>query len=98
MLHEKITIVNIYPVCKEYCFLPNTTIKELFPSIEQYVVGTIATIVIVAYQMGSQCTIEIKDGNNDNDKAVISTYLSIILIPKQFNYVCSSYLYTIFFT
>ena len=29
VLHEKSSIMNIEPVCKEYCFIPNTTIKSL---------------------------------------------------------------------
>ena len=98
VMHEKSSIMNIEPICKEYCFIPNTTIKELLTSTKQYRVGTIDVIVIVAYQMGTQCTIEIKYGNMGNDKAIVSTYLSIILTPKQFNYVYSFLIrYSIFF-
>ena len=97
MLHEKISIMNIEPICKEYWFIPNTTIKELLITTEQYPVGTAVAIVTATYQMGTQCTIEIKDGNMDNDKVIVSTYLSIILTPKQFNYVYSFFQYSIFF-
>ena len=66
------SIENISLVCHEYNFIPNTSIKTLLEQTEQYVLGTIGAIVTSAKKTGTQYTLEVKDGNSENDKATIS--------------------------
>ena len=73
LVHGKSIVSNIDPVCKEYCFIPNTTIKELLASTDHYAIGMIVAIVTRAQQSCMQFYLEIKDGNTDNDKAIVST-------------------------
>ena len=87
---QKTTIENIPLVCQEYTFIPNTCIKELLQTVDKYAVGTIGAIVTSTKISGSQYILEIKDGNSDHDKAIVSKFASIHLCCKIFSS-CSFY-------
>ena len=87
---QQTTIENIPLVCQEYTFIPNTCIKELLQTVDKYAVGTIGAIVTSTKKSGSQYILEIKDGNSDYDKAIVSKFTSIHLSCKIFS---SCYLY-----
>ena len=87
---QQTTIENIPLVCQEYTFIPNTCIKELLQTVDKYVVGTIGAIVTSTKISGSQYILEIKDGNSDYDKAIVSKFASIHLSCKNFSS-CSFY-------
>ena len=71
------TIENIESVCEEYFFIPNTTIKRLLATTEQYTLGTIVAIVISAKKLGTQHVLEIRNGYSENDKAMVRLFLHI---------------------
>jgi hypothetical protein len=70
LVDQHTSIENIAHVCQEYNFIPNTSIKILLATTEQYALGTIGAIVTTAKKLGTQYTLEIKDGNSENDKAI----------------------------
>jgi hypothetical protein len=59
------------PICKEYTFIPNTTIRQFADNIDMYPIGTIGVVVTLARKIGLQYTLHIKDGNTDNDKEMV---------------------------
>ena len=69
-------------VCQEYSFIPNTCIKDLLRTIDRYAVGTIGAIVTGTKKSGTQYILEIKDGNSEYDKAIVSKFASIHLSCK----------------
>ena len=76
------TIENITSICQEYYFVPNTTIRRLILSTESYTLGTIGAIVTSAKKLGMQHVLEIKDGNSENDKAMVSIFLPMHVVHK----------------
>ncbi|KAH9309759.1 hypothetical protein KI387_002311, partial [Taxus chinensis] len=69
LLNNNSTIENIPPVCNEFKFIPNTTIKQLLRSTDNYTIGTLAAVVTTARKSGTQFVFEIKDGLSVEDKA-----------------------------
>lgn len=77
VVDQHTSIENISPICDEYNFIPNTPIKTLLEQTEQYVLGTIGAIVTSAKKIGTQYTLEVKDGYLEIEKATASLFLSI---------------------
>ena len=77
VVDQQTSIENIPPVCHEYNFIPNTSIKTLLEQTEQYVLGTIGAIVTSAKKTGTQYTLEVKDGNSENEEAIVNLFISI---------------------
>jgi hypothetical protein len=48
LVDQETSIENISPVCQQYNFIPNTSIKILLEETKQYALGTIGAIVTVA--------------------------------------------------
>ena len=90
LVDQQTTIENIALVCQEYTFIPNTCIKRLLQTIDAYAVGTIGAIVTGTKKSGTQYILEIKDGNSDYDKAMVSKFPSIRLSSKIL-FCCSLY-------
>jgi hypothetical protein len=91
LLADQQTIIqNIPPVCQQYSFIPNKCIKELLQTVDKYTIGTIGAIVTSAKKSGSQYILEIKDGNSEYDKAIVSKFASVHLCYKIFSS-CSLY-------
>ena len=67
------TIEQIEPVCKDYSFVPTTTIKKLLTSKNPYAIGTIVALVKSTKQIGTQYALDIKDGNDEDDQAMVSS-------------------------
>ena len=67
------TIEKIEPVCKDYSFVPTTTIRQLLASKNPYAIGTIGAIVKSTKQIGTQFALHIKDGNDEDDQAMVSS-------------------------
>jgi hypothetical protein len=92
VVDQETSIENIAHVCQEYNFIPNTSIKRLLATTEQYALGTIGAIVTAAKKLGTQYTLEIKDGNSENDKEMVR------LFPyKQLDYKKIIFLASIFY-
>jgi len=75
-VEQETRIENTAHVCQEYKFIPNTSITILLATIEQYVFGTIGAIFTSAKKLGTQYTLEIKDHNLENDKAMVRLFPS----------------------
>ena len=87
---QQTTIENIPLVCTVYSFIPNTCIKGLLQTMDRYAVGTVGAIVTGAKKSDTQYTLEIKDGNSEYDKAIVSKFASIHLSCKILS-CCSLY-------
>ena len=72
LLTELSTVQNIPPICKDYKFIPDTTVKQLTTNTETYPIGTIAAVVTVARKVGFQYTLQIKDGNFDDNRSTVT--------------------------
>jgi len=80
LLNESSIIQNVPEVCKEYRFIPNTTIRQFASKKEMYPIGTIAAAVTLAKRVGLHYVLHIKDGDNENDNATVC--ICILLIPN----------------
>ncbi|KAH9300494.1 hypothetical protein KI387_012077, partial [Taxus chinensis] len=69
LLNNNNTIENIPPVCNEFKFIPNTTIKQLLRNTNNYTIGTLAVVVTTTCKSRTQSIFEIKDGLSVEDKA-----------------------------
>jgi hypothetical protein len=78
-LDESSLVETLSPICKEYTFIPNTTIRQFADNIDMYPIGTIGAVVTLARKIGLQYTLHIKDGNTDNDKAMVRSPMFILL-------------------
>jgi hypothetical protein len=80
-LDEFSVVETIIVVCKEYNFIPDTTIKQFAKNTTSYPIGTIGAVVTVAKKVGMQYILHIKDDNSENDKATIQlSYLVLLLL------------------
>ena len=71
------SIIEIIPwLCQKYKFIPSTTIKQLLRSTSTYAIGTIGALVVAGRQTSSQHVVDIKDGNNDDDKVQVKSTLN----------------------
>jgi hypothetical protein len=75
------SIVEKFPsIFLEYHFIPDTTIIQLAQSNDTYPFGTIGAFVTLARKLGSQHILHIKDGESDNDKAMVSFSISSFVL------------------
>jgi len=79
-LNESSIIETVPEVCKEYCFIPNTTIRQFSNKKEMYPIGTITAVVTLAKQVGLHYILHIKDGDSENDNATVC--ICMLLIPN----------------
>jgi hypothetical protein len=70
-LDEFSIVETLSPICKEYTFIPDTTIRQFVDKMDVYPTGAIGVVVTLARKVGLQYTLHIKDGNTDNDKAMV---------------------------
>jgi len=73
-LDRETNIENTTPICQKYKFIPNISIKRLLEATKLYALGTIGAIVIAAKRLETQYTLEIKDDNSENNKAVVRVF------------------------
>ena len=74
---------TILPICNEYTFIPNTTVKQFSENTDHYPVGTIDVLVTPARRIGTLHNLQIKYGSANDDKAMVILYLTIYW---SFNY------------
>jgi hypothetical protein len=66
------SVVDILSLtCKEYNFIPDTTIKQFASNTNMYSINIIGVVVTLARKVGSQYSLHIKGGNTEVDKATI---------------------------
>ena len=53
--------------------MPTTTIKQFLASKNPYAIGTIGAIVKSTKQIDTQFALDIKDGNDEDDQAMVSS-------------------------
>jgi hypothetical protein len=68
---ESSVIETVSPTCKEYNFIPDTTIKQFASNTNMYPINTIGVVMTLARKVGSQYNLHIKYGNTEDDKATI---------------------------
>ena len=61
------TIEQIELVCKDYSFVPTTTIKQLLTSKNPYAIGTIGALVKSTKHIDMQYALDINHGNEEDD-------------------------------
>jgi hypothetical protein len=83
LLNETSVVEKVPAVCSEYHFVPDTTINQFAENNDIYPIGTIGAAVTFARKVGSQHILHIKDGNSDNDKAMV-----LFSIPFFFFVLC----------
>ena len=66
-------------VCKEYCFIPDTTIKNFVEKTKMYPIGTIRAAGTLAKRVGLYYILHIKDGDFENDCATVCILIPLIL-------------------
>ncbi|XP_057822077.1 uncharacterized protein LOC131034564 [Cryptomeria japonica] len=71
ILKESSMVETKPSICKQYNFIPGTTIKQLLTSTNEYATGTIGALVVATKKKAFQYMIEIKDGFSDMDKATL---------------------------
>jgi hypothetical protein len=76
-LNETSIVEKIPIVCLEYCFVPDSTISQLAQSTDIYPIRMIGALVTLAIKFGSQHILHIKDGESDNDKAMVPLFMFI---------------------
>jgi hypothetical protein len=74
-LNETSIVEKIPAICSEYRFLPDSTIRQLAQSTDIYPIRTIGAAVTLARKFGSQHILHIKDGESDNDKAMVPLFI-----------------------
>jgi hypothetical protein len=70
-LDESSLVERLPPVCKDYNFIPDTSIKQFAENMDVYPIGAIGAVVTLARKVGLQSTLHIKDGSTDNDKTTV---------------------------
>jgi hypothetical protein len=83
-LDEFSVVETIVVVCKEYNFIPDTTIKQFTESTTPYPIGAIGVVVTVAKKVGMQYILHIKDGNSENDKATVQLPYLVLLLSNLY--------------
>jgi hypothetical protein len=76
-LNETSVVEKIPVVFSEYHFIPDTTISQFLENNDIYPIGTIGAVVTLARKFDSQHILQIKDGNSNNDKAMVLFSISI---------------------
>ena len=71
LLHETSIVQNIAQVCSQRKLAPDTTIHELVESNDNYVVGSVAAIVIACKQVDEQFDLNLKDGDVATDTTMV---------------------------
>jgi hypothetical protein len=61
-------------------FIPDTTINQLAQSNDIYPIGTIGAVVTLERKVGSQHILHIKDGESDNNKAMVPFSISSFVL------------------
>jgi hypothetical protein len=79
-LNETSVVEKIPVVCSTYRFVPDATINQLAQSSDIYPIGTIGATVTLARKLGSQHILHIKDGESDNDKAMVPLSISSFVL------------------
>jgi hypothetical protein len=74
LLNETSIVEKIPTICLEYCFLSDSTIKQLAQSTDIYPIRMIGAVTL-ARKFGSQHILHIKDGQSDNDKAMVPLFI-----------------------
>jgi hypothetical protein len=68
-------VEKILVVCSEYRFIPDSTISQIAQSTDVYPIGTIGAALTLARKIGSQHILHIKDGESDNEKAMVPLFI-----------------------
>jgi hypothetical protein len=78
---NKTSIVEKIPaICSEYCFILDATINQLAQRSDIYPMRTIGTVITLARKLGTQHILHIKDGESDNDKAMVPFSISSFVL------------------
>jgi hypothetical protein len=75
-LNETSIMEKILAVCSEDHFVLDKTISQLAQSSDIYPIRTIGAVVTLARKLGSQHILHIKDGESDNNKAMVPLSIS----------------------
>jgi hypothetical protein len=75
-LNETSIVEKIPTVYSKYRFVSDATISQLARSNDIYPIRTIGVTVTLARKLGSQHILHIKDGESDNDKAMVPFSIS----------------------
>jgi hypothetical protein len=88
LVNETSIVEKIPAICSEYCFLPNSTIRQLAQSTDIYPIGTIGATMTLARKFGSQHILHIKNGDLDSDKTIVPLFIfSFVLYFRVCMYV-----------
>ncbi|KAH9327962.1 hypothetical protein KI387_000070, partial [Taxus chinensis] len=68
LLNDISTINNIPPLCREFKFILNTTIKQILHNTNTYATGTIVAVMTATHKSGTQFVFEIRDGLSIEEK------------------------------
>jgi hypothetical protein len=74
-LNETSIVEKNSVVCSEYRFVLNSTISQLAQSTDIYPIKTIGATITLARKLGLQHILHIKDGESDNDKAMVPVFI-----------------------
>ena len=80
LLNETSIVEKIIVVCSEYRFVPDATINQLAQSSDIYPIRTIGAAITLARKLGSQHILHIKDGESDNNKAMVPLSISSFVL------------------
>jgi hypothetical protein len=80
LLNETSVVEKVLAVCLEYHFVLDTTISQFAQKNDIYPIGTIGSVVTFARKVGSQHILHVKDGNSDNDKAMVLFSIPIFFV------------------
>jgi hypothetical protein len=74
-LNETSIVEKIPAICSKYLFLSDSTIRQLAQSTDIYPIRTIGAAMTLARKFGSQHILHIKDGESENDKAMVPLFI-----------------------
>jgi hypothetical protein len=74
-LNETSIVEKIPIVCSEYHFIPDSSISHLAQSTNIYPIRMIGDAVTLTRKFGSQHILHIKDGESENDKAMVPLFI-----------------------
>jgi len=74
-LNETRIVEKISAICLEYRFVPDSTINQLAQSTDIYPIRMIGATITLARKLGSQHNLHIKDGESENDKAMVPLFI-----------------------
>jgi hypothetical protein len=75
LLNETSIVEKIPVICSKYLFLSDSTIRQLAQSTDIYPIGRIGATMTLARKFGSQHILHIKDGESENDKAMVPLFI-----------------------